>query len=133
MISIISHKYSKAEFEAWVHGPISPELYSHYKDWGGLVIPQMPYDCSQIEMWIVDFLNVIFDMYKEYSADELEQLTHQEQPWQDARKGYTPAEICRVKIKDITMNAVNSHVNFLAIYIWIAYNRCKGDDDYAKY
>lgn len=29
--------------------------------------------------------------------------------------------------------AVNSRVNFLAIYLWIAYNQCKGDDDYAKY
>lgn len=29
--------------------------------------------------------------------------------------------------------AVNSHVNFLAIYLRITYNKCKGDDDYAKY
>lgn len=31
------------------------------------------------------------------------------------------------------LSAVNSRVNFFAIYLWIAYNKCKGDDDYAKY
>ncbi len=102
-LALTGNRLLNTDFEAWVHGPVSPELYSQYKDWGGLVIPQMPYDSTQIERWIVNFLRTIFDMYKEYSADELEQLTHQEAPWQEARRGYEPTEICRVKINDNTM------------------------------
>ena len=30
-------------------------------------------------------------------------------------------------------DAVNSHVIFLANYLQIAYNKCKGDDDFAQY
>lgn len=27
-------------FEAWVHGPVSPDLYSKYRGWGWEMIPQ---------------------------------------------------------------------------------------------
>ena len=91
------------EFEAWVHGPVSPRLYVRYKDWGGLVIPQMPYDSSGICEEIKSFLRIIYNMYKNYSGNDLEQLTHQEEPWQEAREGFAPTETCRVRISNDTM------------------------------
>ena len=90
-------------FEAWVHGPVSPELYVYYRDWGGLTIPQMPYTSKKIDEKTKNFLQLIYSMYKEYSADDLEKLTHQEQPWKEAREGYPADSICRVRIKEETM------------------------------
>lgn len=86
-------------FEAWIHGPVSPELYSVYRDWGWLPIrqdeniqPQIPNNS------IKNFLDLVFKTYGPYSGDQLENFTHQEEPWQKARKGYAPSEYCRVPI-----------------------------------
>lgn len=102
-LALTNRALMDADFEAWVHGPVSPELYVFYRDWGGLTIPQMPYSLKQIDKKIETFLRIIYDMYKDYSANDLERLTHQEEPWKEARKGYAPDAICRVKISEDTM------------------------------
>lgn len=102
-LALTGRRLLNTDFEAWVHGPVSPELYVRYKDWGGLFIPQMSYDSSGIDEQICYFLLVVFNTYKDYSADDLEQLTHQEEPWLEARGGIEPTELCRTKISEHTM------------------------------
>lgn len=89
-------------FEAWVHGPVSPELYSRYKDWGGLMIPQVP-DNSSLSIEQKGFLDKIFFLYGDYSGDELEKLTHGELPWKNARSNYPDDAICRNTINNDDM------------------------------
>lgn len=91
-------------FEAWVHGPVSPELYSNYRDWGWLSIHQD----SSIQPQITDkrierYLDLVYKSYGAYSGDQLETFTHQEEPWKRARKGYPPLEHCRVVISEDDM------------------------------
>lgn len=102
-LALTGDELLNTDFEAWVHGPVSPKLYVRYRDWGGLIIPQMPYDASEIDEKIRRFLLEIYNMYKDYSADDLERLTHQERPWQEAREGYSSTEICRKRISPNTM------------------------------
>lgn len=80
--------YNKAlfneDFEAWVHGPVIPKLYQKYKSfsWHPIklnVAPQLPLD-------IIEFLEEISEEYLAYDGYELEQMTHLEKPWQQARK-----------------------------------------------
>lgn len=91
-------------FEAWMHGPVSPQLYREYREWGSLVIPQITY---QMELNIPEekkeFIRKIFYLYKNYSADELEALTHQEKPWREARGNIPPDEACTNKINEQTI------------------------------
>lgn len=89
-------------FEAWVHGPVSPELYARYRDWRGLTIPQISYN-GTLHTPQKEFLNKIFYLYGDYSGNELEHLTHNELPWQNARKGYSPDEICTETISNSDM------------------------------
>ncbi|MCM1246468.1 MAG: DUF4065 domain-containing protein [Roseburia sp.] len=90
-------------FEAWAHGPVSPELYNRYRDWGGLRIlsndgiPQ--FQCEDT----ISFLEKIFRLYGEYSGDELEDFTHEEEPWIKARGNYPPGAVCRNEILDDEM------------------------------
>ena len=91
------------EFEAWVHGPVSPKLYIRYRDWGGLIIPMVPYDSEKLDGHIRRFLQIIYNMYEDYSANDLEQLTHKEEPWIEARGGIAPTQICRTRINTDTM------------------------------
>jgi uncharacterized phage-associated protein len=81
-------------FEAWVHGPVSPDLYSQYADWGWIDIPKReksPEICDSKK----SFLDQVFDVYGGYTADDLEAMTHKEEPWKKAREGLLPSEYSR--------------------------------------
>lgn len=90
-------------FEAWVHGPVSPELWHKYKDWGGLLISSYEgtpnFNNNQTQL----FLNKIFQLYGKYSGDQLEQLTHRETPWIKARGYYPPGAVCTNVISESDM------------------------------
>lgn len=81
-------------FEAWVHGPVSPQLWHKYKDWGGLIISSYEgipnFQSNQTKV----LLDKIYKLYGHYSGDQLEQLTHQEAPWINARNGCPSNAIC---------------------------------------
>lgn len=71
------------DFEAWIHGPVIPELYQKYKSFGWKPIveevkPQLPSK-------IVQFLEEVAVEYFCCDAYELEQMTHIEKPWNLAR------------------------------------------------
>lgn len=71
------------DFEAWVHGPVVPDLYHHYKEFGWQPIiedvdPELPPDAYE-------FLGDVADEYFGCDAYELERMTHVEDPWLRAR------------------------------------------------
>ena len=78
----------------WAHGPVSPELWHRYKDWGGLAISSYEGIPSFNSDQTVSFLKKIYQLYGDYSGDQLEQLTHNEMPWINARGDYPPGAIC---------------------------------------
>ncbi len=87
--------YGKAlfpsRFEAWVHGPVSPDLYSRYRGWGWEQIPREMNPVSFNDNGSYEFLEQVYDTYGGYDADDLERITHKELPWRNARRG-CPAE-----------------------------------------
>lgn len=91
-------------FEAWVHGPVSPDLYSHYKEWGWLPITIKEDETFTFSKnTISHFLNLVYNVYGKYSGDELEAMTHQEIPWKEARRGCLASDYCRNPISQRTM------------------------------
>ena len=74
------------EFQAWVHGPVSPLLYETYKGNGWNLItmlqasPELPQD-------VTDLLESVWLTYGTKSGNELEALSHSEKPWLEARAG----------------------------------------------
>ncbi|MEG2291739.1 MAG: DUF4065 domain-containing protein [Clostridium sp.] len=74
-------------FEAWVHGPVCPELYYKYRHKGWLEIPKKEQTSVNISDEIFEFLDEIYDTYGHLDGDELEALTHSELPWQEQRIG----------------------------------------------
>ena len=98
-LTIYNKKIAPIEFEAWVHGPVSRELYNYYKSYGWNDIPQH-YGFILADNDTIAFAQKIWDMYGGYTADELEARTHQEFPWTQARKGYKSYEPSEVHLKD---------------------------------
>jgi|25_taG_2_1085351.scaffolds.fasta_scaffold00063_41 uncharacterized phage-associated protein len=68
--------------EAWMHGPVVPAVYHHYKDHGNGQIPSaMPLAAVEIEDQTAELIDEVFDVYAQHSAWHLRNLTHDEDPW----------------------------------------------------
>lgn len=92
-------KLFDSRIEAWVHGPVIPELYHKYKRNGGSIIPQKS-DVPNFEEDIKDILDQVWEVYGGYTGNQLESITHQESPWIEARGNCSPVEICTNEITD---------------------------------
>lgn len=70
--------------EAWIHGPVFPNLYRKYKEYGSDPIDE---DVCVINFntETEDVLNQVWDVYGDFNGNELESISHQELPWINAR------------------------------------------------
>jgi uncharacterized phage-associated protein len=70
--------------EAWPHGPVVPPVYGRFKRWRWDAIgdeigpPDLPEDVRA-------HLEEVIRVFGGFTAFALEQMTHQEDPWKDAR------------------------------------------------
>lgn len=88
------------EFEAWVHGPVNRHIYEEYRDHGFQDIVKNVQNIQQFPEEIEDILNQVVEVYGNYTGNQLESITHQENPWKNARKGYGPLDHCEEVIDD---------------------------------
>lgn len=98
-LTIYGEKIADVNFEAWIHGPVSPEIYYIYKNYGWKDIPQYE-GVLPVNNGLVEFVAEIIDEYINYDADKLEQMTHEEMPWKLARRGCKKYETSNESIKD---------------------------------
>lgn len=94
-----TNKLFSEEIEAWVHGPVIPNLYHEYKEYGWKEIPKRELTSDYPEE-IKNVFEMVWDIYGEYDGDQLENITHQEEPWQKSRLGLDKFEPGNNKIKD---------------------------------
>lgn len=88
-------------FEAWAHGPAVRTLYAKYRNFGWDSLPQEqgPMPPEEIEV----FLSRVFQEYGQFSAKKLEQMTHEELPWKEARGELSPEAASTASISKLTM------------------------------
>ncbi|MGM1048413.1 MAG: Panacea domain-containing protein [Bacillota bacterium] len=93
-----------ADFQAWIHGPVNSGLYNQYRDHQWQSIDPVPqFDKKKFTGDQLDLLEEVWKTYGKYDGRYLEELTHQEEPWQEAREGYSPSQRCEVVISNETM------------------------------
>lgn len=93
----------KSDFQAWVHGPVSPALYDRFKQFGYDTIKIIgTYKCN-IAKEDISLLEDVWETYGDKTGNALEALTHRELPWIEARRGYAENERCTVVISSETM------------------------------
>lgn len=78
--------------EAWLHGPVFPNLYNHFRDFNWHEVPRIEREMVFANNDINNFLDNIWNVFGELSADELEYMTHQETPWINARSNVNSNE-----------------------------------------
>jgi uncharacterized phage-associated protein len=73
------------DIQAWAHGPVVPELYYKYRGCGSGTLPiNSNLDYDKFDDETKQFLNDIYNIYGQYSAWKLREMTHGEQPWIEA-------------------------------------------------
>ncbi|WP_225181379.1 Panacea domain-containing protein [Pectobacterium aroidearum] len=87
------------KIEAWAHGPVVPEVFHLYKKHGWNPLP-IPKDKKhpKLSPKTKKILNQVIESYGELPAKTLENMTHNDEPWINARKGLEPEERCEVVI-----------------------------------
>lgn len=91
------------EIQAWVHGPVIASLYPAYADYRWNEIPKVSFDESKFSDDVLDVLRSVYHTYSQFSGDQLESLTHAEDPWQIARGDLKPWETCTAEITPQSM------------------------------
>ena len=92
------------ECEAWVYGPVFPEIYEKYKRFGKEVIQDdvedLDYEAllSREEREVCDYVLQCFGVY---NGSVLRELTHRESPWKNAREGLGDTQACTNVIKNV--------------------------------
>lgn len=90
------------DFEAWVHGPVIPALYREYKEFGWKPILKEVQE-PELSEEIKSFLDEVASIYFSCDAYELERMTHQEDPWIQARGGLPIDTPCNEMISKESM------------------------------
>ena len=101
-LSLYDKRLFDEPIEAWVNGPVIPVLYHRFKEYGWSPIPEKV-DKPDLLPQVLNHLDETADVFMPLDAWELEQMTHAELPWQNARKGYESTERCNVIIADEDM------------------------------
>ena len=70
--------------EAWQYGPVVPEIYRFYKQYGSNSLPQPDnFNIDEYDEETQELLNEVYEVYGQYTAPTLMRFTHQEIPWKE--------------------------------------------------
>lgn len=95
LLALNNEVFFDEEFQAWVHGPVIPELYYQYKEYGFNTIPKVEkFDSTVYNVAQLSVLDMVKFAYGRYDGKYLEELTHGESPWKEARGKCKANEIC---------------------------------------
>lgn len=86
--------------EAWVHGPVVPSLYQEYREFGWNDIPQVDSEEVCFTLQEQNILDRVWTIYGSKSADELELMSHGDDPWKKARGDKGPFVSCNTALSD---------------------------------
>ena len=72
---------------AWNYGPVVPEVYSKYKNFGakGIDTPD-EVDTSVFNKDQAELMNDVFTLFGQFSALKLMEMTHEETPWKTTQQ-----------------------------------------------
>lgn len=98
-LAVFDEELFNEDIEAWMYGPVVPVVYDEYKANGSSAITldeeYTPIKLSEEEE---DLFNQVYDIYGQFSACKLMEMTHNENPWKSTPQGVGHV-ISREKIK----------------------------------
>lgn len=99
----------EGKFQAWVHGPVSRQIYNRFSGsktlYSDIHIDDVTdgFDPDSLDADEKSHIDKVLSVYAKYSGPQLEEMTHRERPWVEARDGYSSWERCETEISEDTM------------------------------
>ena len=97
----------EVEFEAWVHGAVCRKVFRKYRDYGfddlTQAIKDDDLDTDNLNKEVEKFLEKIWNVYKDCSANKLEYMNHQDQTWLNQRLDLSKETLTDRKITEADM------------------------------
>jgi len=96
-------------FQAWVHGPVNRQVYDRFKDTHSLFATvsrksiRQGFDANALPAEARDHIDEILEAYGQFSGVQLENMTHEEAPWLEARGNLKSFERCENELNEKTM------------------------------
>ena len=91
----------REKIEAWANGPVAPALYKKHR--GDYKVSKWDGNCSALSATQKETINAVLKFYGGKTSQWLSDLTHQETPWREARKGTPPGEPSSAEITHAAM------------------------------
>jgi|SRR6185437_1680304 len=89
-LALFKEPLFQEDIEAWVHGPVVPQVFRCYRDFRWISLPRK--EEAVVSAGLRSYLEEVWRVYGQYNAYDLERLTHSEEPWKAARVGLPPDE-----------------------------------------
>ncbi len=98
--------------EAWMYGPVYPEIYEKYRSFGSSQIQVDEIDLSQeLSQETRELIDLVLGQFAIYNGVTLKDLSHSEEPWKKAHAGYGLKEHCTEVITHEAIKAYFTKVN----------------------
>ena len=87
--------------EAWKHGPVVNCVYQEFKQYKSNSIPtdNLKFNISDLTATDRKFIKEIFNIYCDFRAKKLEDMTHNEDPWKNVYEENKNKEITKDSLK----------------------------------
>lgn|SRR5690606_34596242 len=101
----------EGRFQAWVHGPVSRDIYDRFVGektmYSALSSNDIRGDFSIKDLTDQEraHIDAVLEVYGDFSGDQLEEMTHQEEPWLEARGGLPGHVRSETLIRNETMQS----------------------------
>lgn len=81
-LALLGRPLFNEKIEAWMHGPVVPDLYHHYKEHGNGALP-VPgnFNTEKFSEDEMGLLDEVYKVYGQFSAWKLRNMSHEEAPW----------------------------------------------------
>ena len=86
-LAVLERPLFHEDIEHWDHGPVVRVLYPQYKQYDYHSIPMATADTAPFDKGVIKLLSKITQVYGQYSAASLRDMTHQEDPWNNTQDG----------------------------------------------
>lgn len=99
-LAIYEEPLFNERIEAWQHGPVVPDLWQEYARYGGGSIEKpSDMDFAPYSEEAQELLNEVYEVYGQFSAWKLRNMTHDEAPWAEAWARGPNSEISHESLK----------------------------------
>jgi uncharacterized phage-associated protein len=110
-LAVFDKPLFEEKIEAWKFGPVIGNIYQKYKIYDKCIpTDNLEYDISNLTEDEINFIKNIYDIYSNFSAKRLVEMTHSEAPFRNAFGGdYTNNEITKESMKDFFVKQIENH------------------------